>query len=73
MWILIEMIYPIRIEGRCAALDPVDLVSLGQKELRQVGAVLPGYSRYECPLSHVITMIPSYYSPCIAATAIATL
>src|SRR6185312_7051582 len=64
--ILIEVVYPIRVEGRRAALDAMHLVPFAQEELREIGAVLPGYSSDQCSLSH-------YYSPWMAATAIATL
>ena len=40
--ILIQMVYPIRIEGRSPTLDAVDAVALGQEQFRQIGPVLPG-------------------------------
>ncbi len=39
------------VEGRRAALDAVDLVALGQEELRQVASVLPGDSCHEGDLT----------------------
>ncbi len=43
--ILIEVVYAIRVERRRAALDPVNNVSLAEKQLSQIGAVLAGDSR----------------------------
>jgi len=39
------------VEGRRAALDAVDLVSLGQEELCQVAPILPGDSCHEGDLA----------------------
>ena len=43
MGILVQVINAIRIERRGAALDAVDFISLVEKELGEIGAVLPGH------------------------------
>ena len=53
MRILVEMIDAVRIERGRAALDAVNLVALAEQQLSQVGAVLAGDPRDECPLRHV--------------------
>jgi hypothetical protein len=40
--VLVEMIHALGVEERRTALDAVDLLSLLQQELGEVGTVLPG-------------------------------
>src|ERR1700730_10376435 len=58
VWILIEMIYPLGIEQRGAALDPVNNVAFAEQKFREVSSVLPrdpgnqGSLRHRTPLVH---------------------
>jgi len=51
---LVEMIDPVSIERRCAALDTVNFVTFPQEKLGEVGTVLSGDSRNECAF-HVVS------------------
>jgi hypothetical protein len=44
--VMIEMINALGIKGRCAAFDTVDNVTLAEKELGKVGAILAGRACY---------------------------
>ena len=44
LWVLVEVVDPVGVEVRGAALDPVDLVALLEQELREVRTVLAGYT-----------------------------
>ena len=48
--LVIKVIDAFGIERRCAALDAVHLIALGEQELGKIGAVLAGDSRNECAL-----------------------
>src|SRR5439155_11339217 len=52
--ILIEMIDARGIEGGRSSDDPVHLISLGKKQLRQVGAILAGNSGDKRALHHSV-------------------
>ncbi|MNF07170.1 hypothetical protein D3C80_2072920 [compost metagenome] len=50
--ILVQMIDARGIEQRSTPLDAVDLIALGQQELRQIGPVLAGNAGNQCPFWH---------------------
>jgi len=52
MWIDIEVIHPLGVEGRGAALDAVDLVAFVQQELGEIGTVLAGDASDEGAFGH---------------------
>jgi hypothetical protein len=56
--VLIEMVNPLRVEERGAALDAVHLVPLGREKFSQVGAVLAGDSCDERSLVHINSVMP---------------
>src|ERR1700733_8221842 len=47
MWILIEMVNTIGVQQRTTALDAVYFISLVEKELREICAILTGDSSYQ--------------------------
>ena len=51
--ILIEMFDPLGGEDARPAHDAVDLIALGQQELGQIGAILPGDACNQSYLAHV--------------------
>jgi hypothetical protein len=46
MWVLIEMVDPLGIEGGSATLDAVNNVTLIEKEFSEVRTVLSSYTGY---------------------------
>src|SRR5688572_30173277 len=42
VWVLVQMVYTVRVEQRGAALDSVHVVALLKKELGEVGTILSG-------------------------------
>ena len=50
--ILVEVVDPVGVEQRRAALDAVDLVALAEQELGEVGAVLAGDAGDQCCAFH---------------------
>ncbi|KAG0753743.1 hypothetical protein G6F22_021323 [Rhizopus arrhizus] len=50
--ILVQVVDARGVEQRSAPLDAVDLIALGQQELRQVGPVLAGNAGNQCPFWH---------------------
>jgi len=56
MRVLIDVVDAAGIKGRRAALDAMDDIAFFQQQVRQLGAVLPGYARDECDFfGHVIS------------------
>jgi len=49
MWILIKVVYPIRVEGRCTSFKAVDLVTFVKQKLCEICAVLTGDAGNKCP------------------------
>ncbi len=52
MRVFIDMVHPLGVEQRRAALDAVDLVTLLKQELGEVATVLAGNSSYQRSFSH---------------------
>jgi len=50
--VLIQVINPVRVEQRCASLDPMNLVAFREEKLRQIGSILPGDAGDQCFLCH---------------------
>jgi hypothetical protein len=55
MWILVKMVDAIRVKKRCPPLYAVYFVAFFEKELRQVGSILPGYAGNE-GFFHLVTL-----------------
>ena len=56
MWILVQMVYAIRVERRRAALDAVDDVAFAEQKFCQIGAILAGDSCDKGNFGHVSFM-----------------
>ncbi len=52
MGVLVKVVDPIRIEKRCPALDPVDLIALAEEKFGQIRTILAGDAGNECNFVH---------------------
>ena len=57
-----DVLDPPRVGAGSAAGNAVYLISLLQKELCQIGTVLPGDSRYQCHFLRILTHYPNSLS-----------
>ena len=48
MWVLVDVIYPLRIERACAALDAVHDIAFLKQKFSEIAAVLAGDAGDEC-------------------------
>ncbi len=59
MWVLVEMIDAVGIEQGAAALDPVDLIALGEQQLGKIGSILSGDAGDQSPFLHSPAFCPA--------------
>src|SRR6478735_9010279 len=59
MRVLIQVVDPLRVEERRAALDPMHHIALLQQKFGQIGAVLPGNARDQRSFLHAAAVVDS--------------
>src|SRR6266542_6677068 len=67
MRIVVNRVEPARIECARAADDPVNLITLGQQQFRQIGTVLPRNAGDKCSGRHALRARHSKRPPVLAS------